>query len=183
MKKLFLGALLLLSTISFGQDTIFKFTKESFTDYLVVPIEGKTQSDLYKKTLEWVQVVYNTPSEVLKGQIENEYIRIEGVAKNALCVKAYCNTVKYQIEISLKDGKYKFDATSLSQYVSPSQYTSGGWYEVSLYAPKLYYKENGDIRSTYSQYPENIEAVFNNVNESLKSYLNKNTTPIKNKDW
>jgi hypothetical protein len=181
MKNLILmGALLLLSMVSFGQETEFKFTREGFTDFVVTSIDSAKQNDLYKKTLEWVQVNYNTPSEVLKGQIENQYIRIEGVSKNALCIKSFgtntCSSVKYQIEISFKDGKYKFDVIELSQY-----YT-GGWYKLYLDAPKLYYKDNGEIRPVYSQYPENIENVFNSLNKSLEAFLKSEKATPKT-DW
>lgn len=40
--------------------------------------------------------------------------------------KSYQN-VKYQIEISIKDGKYKFDIISMKNYLAPRQYSSGGW--------------------------------------------------------
>jgi hypothetical protein len=187
MKKLLLGALLLLSVSIFSQSTDFKFTKEGFTDYVVIPIDGKTQADLYKKTLEWVQVTYNTPKEVLKGEIENDYIRIEGVTKNGLCMKTLglntCNMVKYQIEISFKDGKYKFDVIKVEQYLNPSQYSSGGWSEVPIETTVYAYKENGDIRNVFKQYPENLETIFNTLNDSLKKFITTNTTTTKTKDW
>lgn len=186
MKNLILmGALLLLSMVSFSQESEFKFTREGLTDFVVIPIDSATQNDLYKKTLEWVQVNYNTPREVLKGQIENEYVRIEGVSKNALCMKALginnCYTVKYQIEISFKNGKYKFDVIDLKQYFMPSQYSSGGWYDVPLNSPKIY-KENGEIKNAYSQYPENIENVFNSLNKSLEIFLKSEKATPKT-DW
>ena len=79
MKKILLLVLLTFSTLSFGQETEFKFTKNGFTDFVVTTIENKTQQELYKKTLDWIQVTYKNPKEVLLAQIENDYIRFEGI--------------------------------------------------------------------------------------------------------
>lgn len=188
MRKVILGALLLLSTLSFSQETEFKFSKEGFTDYVVTKVDStKTQSELYKKSLEWVQVTYNNPKEVIKAQIENDYIRIEGVSKNAICMKALgmntCSSARYQIEITFKDGKYKFDVISVEQYVSPSKYSSGGWYTIPIDNTKYAYKDNGEIRNTYKQYPENLENLFNSLNLSLKDFLLSKNVQSKSKEW
>ena len=111
MKKIILLlSLLSSSTIIYSQETEFKFVKEGFTDFVITQCEGKTQSELYKKALDWVSVTFKNPKEVIKAQIENDYIRIEGSSKNLVCFNAMgksCNTAKYNIEISFKDGKYK----------------------------------------------------------------------------
>jgi hypothetical protein len=78
MKKILLVLLMLAGFYSNAQETEFKFAKEGFTDYVVGTVEGKTAQELYKKTLDWVSVTYKNPKEVIKAQIENDYIRIEG---------------------------------------------------------------------------------------------------------
>ena len=55
MKKILL-VLLLINGIVNAQETEFKFTKDGFTDFVVISIEGKTASELFKKTLDWVSV-------------------------------------------------------------------------------------------------------------------------------
>jgi hypothetical protein len=113
MKKLLLGSLLLLSMIGFSQETEFKFTKNGFTDFVVTQVDGKNQSELYKKVLDWVQVTYKDPKEVIKAQIENDYVRIEGFRDNTICNEALgmknCWSIRYQIEIYVKDDKYKLN--------------------------------------------------------------------------
>ena len=88
MKKIiyFLLATISISNLSFGQETEFKFTKEGFTDFVVTQCEGKTQAELYKKALDWVSVTYKNPKEVIKAQIENDYIRIEGSSNSLVCL-------------------------------------------------------------------------------------------------
>jgi hypothetical protein len=82
MKQLMMMVLMMYSTIvSFGQDSLFTLNQNGLTDYVITNCDGKTHNELYKKTLDWVLVTYNTPSSVIKAQIENNYIRIEGSAK------------------------------------------------------------------------------------------------------
>ena len=193
MRNLLLGALLLLSTLSFSQETEFKFTKNGFTDFVVTQVDGKTQSDLYKKVLDWVQVTYKNPKEVLKAQIENDYIRIEGFKSNVLCIKFLgmldCSDIRYQIEIYVKDGKYKFDVIRLEFYTKPTKYNNyvGGWndFPINSIDYSFMYKDSGEIRNNYKLYPESIETTFNSLNISLKEFIlnNNNNNQSKSKDW
>lgn len=191
MKRIILGLIAFMSFSSNAQETEFKFKndkKEGFTDYVVGNIEGKTAQELYKKTLDWVAVTFKNPKEVIKAQIENDYIRIEGAKLNMLCIKSlgmsYCSNARYQIEISFKDGKYKFDVTKLEQYTPPSQYVvNSGWSEVELTNTSYCYKENGDLKSLFKLYPSAIESEFNALNASLKDFLKSDAIPSKKSDW
>jgi hypothetical protein len=188
MKKIFVALLILTGAYSNAQETEFKFTKEGFTDYVVGSVEDKTAQELYKKTVDWVSVTYKNPKEVIKAQIENDYIRIEGAASNMLCVKSLgitmCSDVRYQIEISFKEGKYKFDLIKLEQYIAPSKYTvTSGWSEVGLANTSVYYKDNGDVKNIFKLYPTAIETEFNNLNKSLQVFLKSDNIPSKKSDW
>ena len=188
MRKIVLVLTMAVSLYSNAQETEFKFTKDGFTDYVVGTVEGKTAQELYKKTLDWVSITYKNPKEVIKAQIENDYIRIEGFKSNMLIVKSlgftHYRDARYQIEISLKDGKYKFDLTKLEEYIAPSQYSSiSGWYEVAITNTSGYYKENGDLRSVFRLYPSAIETEFNSLNTSLKEFLKSENIPSKKSDW
>ena len=186
MKKIVM-LLLLVSGVMTAQETEFKFTKEGFTDYVIGTVPNKTASELYKKTIDWINITYKNPREVIKAQIENDYIRIEGINPSMLCLKILlsnnCENGRYQIEISFKDGKYKFDVTSLERYFTPSQYNSGGWYAVGLADTSYAYKESGELRSTYKNYPEEIESTFNSLNNELKKTLESETIPSKKDGW
>lgn len=98
----------------------------------VVTVEGKTAEELYTKALEWIQVSYKNPEEVQKGQIQNEYVRFQGVTSNLICVSALgmvsCYDVRYTIELKFKDGRFKFEIIDFEQYLPVSKYSAGGWY-------------------------------------------------------
>lgn len=177
MKKLVL--LLFISISSFAQETEFKFTKDGITDYLVIPIEGKTASELYSQTLNWISKTYNEPDNIIKAKIENDYIRISAQSKNLIVFnqfgKSYYNA-RYQIEISFQDGKYKFDVISVDLLNTQSKP------EMPLTDMSEYYKPDGKLKNNYKYYPESFTNFFNTLNNELKSYLIQDNKS-KKKDW
>jgi hypothetical protein len=166
----------------FSQETDFTFTPKGLTDYVVVNCDSASQSKLYQKTLEWVAITYKNPKEVLKYQSENEYIRIEGSSSDMYCINSLgtktCFNTLYVVEISFKDGKYKFDVISLQSYSSQL-----GWYEVPIdeKSEDAYYNKKGELKATY-KYMDEIPNQFNILNGSLKGHvLGLNDT--KKGDW
>ncbi|MBA5792998.1 DUF4468 domain-containing protein [Flavobacterium sp. xlx-214] len=189
MKKFLLTVLFLNAFMnnSYGQEKEFVFSKERLTDFVVTDFEGKSQSELFRKTLDWVAITYKNPKEVIKAQIENEYIRIEGSSDDIFCIKALgqvgCQEGIYQIEISFKDNKYKFDIIELKRYIVPSQYVNGGWSNFDLNSNEEYYNKKGEIRNTYKLFAERIPNYFNNLNSSLKEFVLNDNIPSKSSDW
>lgn len=189
MKKILLTFLFvnIFMNNSYSQEKEFIFSKERLTDFVVTDCEGKSQSELFRKTLDWVAITYKTPKEVIKAQIENEYIRIEGSSDDMFCFKALgqlnCQEAIYQIEISFKDNKYKFDIIELKRYIVPSQYVTGGWRDFDLNSNEEYYNKKGEIRNTYKISAENIPNYFNNLNNSLKKFILNENIPSKSNDW
>lgn len=180
MKKIILLLAMFFSLLGFSQETEFKFTKDGFTDFVIIPVENKNQSELYKKAIDWVAVTFKNPKEVIKVQIENDYIRIEGFSKELLCFnsmgKAFYDA-NYLIEISFKDGKYKFDVLSITLLNTKSDPN------VQLTNMNEYYKENGAIKGTYKYFPEIIPTYFNKLNTELKEFLLSDNIPSKKNDW
>ena len=189
IKIMMMALMMFLTSMSFGQDSLFTLNQDGLTDYVVTNCDGKTQNDLYRKTLDWISVTYNTPSSVIKAQIENNYIRIEGsagylVKRGGFAASNYLT--RYQIEISFKDGKYKFDLLNIEIYVPSSQYVVGGW---GYFDPikdfnhrKSYLNDEGEVRPLYKHYHE-IPSYFNLLNTSLKNYIQSENIPSKSKDW
>lgn len=99
---------------------------------VVVEVEGKTAAELYKLAVNWLNETYKNPDEVIKGQIEGEYIRWQGTAGYSYCRDVigvlYCDNCRYTTEIRFKDGRFKYEIIEREAYSSPSQYSAGGWY-------------------------------------------------------
>ncbi len=149
------------SQVEFGtttevRDTGFKInsgTYQVLDKYVVIESEG-TAAELYEKTIGWINETYNTPSEVIKGQVEGDYIRIEGSSSTPLFFyRALGQTMgydgyRYSIEIRFKDGKVRFEPTKLEVYQAPnaSAYVAGGWFTV-LFEGRLKNKKGKDDKA------------------------------------
>jgi hypothetical protein len=178
----------------FGQETEFTFDNtKGMTDFVVTNVEGKTAPEIYKKVIEWIKITYKNPDKVILSTIDNEYVRFEGFSSScysinmALMGKSYLET-KYQIEISIKDDRYKFDIIGMENYTAPSQYSRGGWSENILfngnldkeYLEKTIYKKDGTLRSIW-KYINDVPVYFNGLNKSI---LESMTTSVKkNEGW
>jgi hypothetical protein len=191
MKKIVL-LLLFISGIMTAQETEFTFDNtKGMTDFVVTNVEGKTAPEIYKKVIEWIKITYKNPDKVILSTIDNEYVRFEGFSSScysinmALMGKSYLET-KYQIEISIKDDRYKFDIIGMENYTAPSQYSRGGWSENILfngnldkeYLEKTIYKKDGTLRSIW-KYINDVPVYFNGLNKSI---LESMTTSVKKND-
>jgi hypothetical protein len=185
LKKTFL-LLIVFSSPTFSQSDHFSFSESGLSDYVVTNTEGESQKQLYQKTIDWVLKTYSDPSEVIKSQIENEYIRIEGSTSELICYSALgkrCGETKYQIEISFKDGKYKFDVLHILEYNTQTRYNSVLWTEFNITDASDYYKNSGKIKSVYKYIETMVPDYFNSINADLKTFIkNDLETNIKN-DW
>jgi hypothetical protein len=182
MKKNILGLMVMLSLVSFGQEKEFSFTKEKgFTEYIVIDKNGQTDDELYQKTLGWINETYKNPEKVVLAKNENSYIRIEGVASDISWMKVMGMTTyystKYEIEFYFKDGKVKFDITSVSTYTEATKYASGGWSKRHYYSmpldektSNLIFKDDGTFRNNYRDILTNVE-YYNGLVKSMDIYL------------
>lgn len=166
--------------------TEFTLTKETgMTDYVVIPFEGKTAAELYKKALQWFEVYYKNPDEVLKGKIENDYLRFTGAKNGIVCLNVmgkFCYDTKYTVEISFKDNKLKFDLIQLEYYRPANEYNSGGWTNVDFTLMDGYFNKNGEWRAVYKYIPE-IPGHINELMEDFKKFMNSETIPSKKEEW
>lgn len=176
MKKLLFA--LMIFTGSIAQER-FEFTPEGFTDFVVTNVDG-SQAEIYAKTINWIKETFKNPDKVILMTMENEKLRFEGLTENALCQKYFgdvCSNAKYVIEVSFKDGKYKFDPISLNFY---NRMNLKG-YDVPLNNIGGTYYKNGKILKGNEEVPEAFERLFNGLNESLKSYISGGGKS--NDDW
>ena len=191
MKKIVM-LLLFVNGYMNAQETEFTFDNtKGMTDFIVVNVEGKSAPEIYKKVIEWIKITYKNPDKVILSTIDNEYVRFEGSSGALYSIniplmgKSYQET-KYQIEISIKDGRYKFDIIGMENYLAPSQYSRGGWSENVLfnknldkeYLEKTIYKKDGTLRSPWKNIND-VPIYFNDLNKSI---LESITPSVKKND-
>ncbi|WP_433834829.1 DUF4468 domain-containing protein [Flavobacterium anhuiense] len=191
MKKI-LFLILFVSGVANAQESEFTFDNtKGMNDYIVTSVEGKSAQEIYKKVIEWIKITYKNPDKVILSTIENEYIRFEGSSETLfanhipMLGKTYYPT-KYQIEISVKDNKYKFDLISMQNYYTGNKYSAGGWTNNVIFNSNTkegldtYYKKDGSLKSLWKYIPE-VPTYFNELNKSL--LLSIQSTVKKNDNW
>ena len=176
MKKLLL-LLLLVPVVSKGQE--LTVTPDGIRDisntektYVVINTPEKTAEQNYNNAKAYINKTYKNPMEVIKGEVKSEYMRFETYVTDFLIIKNSGAKVdinlKYTIELNFKEGKVKYEITSLEMKASNNNF-------------KVLF--NGSAFSGYPIYnkkkkklirPETkkeIEIYFNNSINEIKSYL------------
>jgi len=143
---------------------------------IVVSVDSVESSELYKKTLNWILETYKSPDLVIKAKIENEKIRIEAFKQNAWYAKSlgmkYYLDMDYTLEISFKDGKYRFKYTV-------GQFWAGG--QRCLYDYGYFFKSSGEVRSSYSESVPSLEKTMNDLSLNYYNYIIGKSTNLDNK--
>ncbi|MBE2272743.1 MAG: DUF4468 domain-containing protein, partial [Flavobacteriales bacterium] len=176
MKKIFL--LIIFSFgLSFGQ-TEFKFGENGVNKFTVTEVPGKTATEIYQKSIEWIKKTYVGPDQVIITTVENDYIRFQGIGKNIYCVNAMgknCDDIKYTIELNFKDDKFKTEIIQVERHATTSiaPFTKY-WSDMT----KFYFTKNsdlynnkGEIRSRFATYSSEFIGYFNSLNSDLKNYV------------
>tara|TARA_R110000772_G_scaffold50518_2_gene116107 strand:+ start:5589 stop:6155 length:567 start_codon:yes stop_codon:yes gene_type:complete len=139
MKKAIIIAMVLAFNLSNAQvDSLWTITKVKDAAYKsvdketkhVLEFEGKTANELYNSTRVAIGSLWKNPDEVIAGEVDNQYIKVNGgatsVAVSSLGAIYYFNT-RVSITFKFKDNKMMYQITNQETYTSPSEYTSGGW--------------------------------------------------------
>lgn len=161
-------------------------TEQQLTDFIVISCEGKAKEELYKKVVEWINKTYNKPNEVIKAQVENDYIRFQGLESKGYCRKPMvliCEDIRYEIEISVKDGKYKFDVVKLESAETSKYGNIIGWSEITFKKGWMNFKSNGEVRDQYKDTMPKIARYINSLNQSLYDYIYNQNQTAKQNDW
>ena len=173
MKHLLITVFVLTSFIGYSQDIPkFELTMDGVSP-IIINIDSINAEAIYKKTLNWVQESYKTPKEVLKTNIENEKIRVDGFKKNAWFYKSLGVTnsydMEYSFEIEFKDNKIRLTFT-------PGQFWANN--QKVLYDYKTFFKNSGEVKGAYKDAKPSLEQSMNALVSSLYNYIKG-----KKSDW
>lgn len=171
MKYLLLGALLL--TLPAAAQESVKLAADGIKP-VVVEMQGKSAAELFTKSKQWVNTYFKNPKEVLKAEVENDMIRVDGFCKDCFTMKFLGeNDYSFTLEISFKDNKYKYEVavTKLSDDGRPIYYNYDS-----------FFKKDGSTRAMYEKSVESMEASLNATFNSFKDYQTGKTQSAKS-DW
>lgn len=180
MRRFLFLLIIVFSTTIFSQGDKFKLDEESPifpNQYVVLKVDSLSVKNAYNKTLEWIRIEYNMPDEVIKVQLEDRYIRIEGSGKlyfaKAFGIGNFYDT-RYSITFAFKEGKVTFEVTKMTAYFPPTDLTHGRWMDV-IYQNKDLYRKKGKLRKSKKKRYDVLFDYFNNLSANLNKYLN---TPL-----
>ena len=168
MKKLLLGALLLLSTLSFGQT--FNFNSNGTSEFVIYNVDKIKASELYQKTLNWCNVTYKNPDIIIKAKVENEMVRLSALNK-----KVFTRIFKsgstgdydalYTLEIETQDGKYRV------KYTNNEITVDGGkvYFIFSDVLNNVIDRNGNSYDNCKAQYEANVQTLM----DSLYQYITK----------
>ena len=127
--------------------------------YIVLDVKGTPQEN-YKKVINYVNRQYNTPEEVFKSKIQDEYIRIEGASQLFNLANIF-----HMLEFHFKQDKIKLSLIDL-RVSSPGDVTSSCTYD-------LIFKKNGKKRARYSTYAEKVIKGLNELSKEIELGINQ----------
>jgi hypothetical protein len=168
--------LFLIITFNVFSQNLPDLTKEGF-EPIIVDVENMSDTLIYQKTKEWIQINYENPTEVLKADIENKLIRINGFAINGFETKSIGIISKldysYTIEIEFKENKYRYS------YII-NQFFAGN--KPAVYSFKYFFKANGTVKNSQKHCIETLYENANKTSLSLYNYITEKADSKKN-DW
>ena len=180
MKNFLLILFISLSLTGFAQK--FTVTPNGLRDssdneksYLVLEVDDMSAKQLYDNAMRYIKQQYVDPQEVLKGEIEGEYIKFSTYVEKLLY---YNNSgvkipieANYITELKFKDGKVRYEIVSLDMhyYNVKTNITTNVLFSGGLFDGYIIYKKNGSLFKEEAKY--DIENYFNSQVDAIKAYL------------
>tara|TARA_R110000850_G_scaffold100878_1_gene208587 strand:- start:254 stop:769 length:516 start_codon:yes stop_codon:yes gene_type:complete len=156
-------------------------TSNIANSYVVIDAKGVSADTLYLNALKYVNENYKNPSEVIKGQTPNEYLRFDTYVPQFTKVNnsgaMIVVSMKYSTELKFKDDKVRFEISQIEIKAD------NGGYKVEFSGSiwkcyPIYNQKNGELRLPETK--AEIENYFNSRILLLTPYLKGES---KDDDW
>ena len=140
--------------------------KSLINQFVILNKDNLSQSDGYTKIIEWIKKNYNSPENVIKSTIENDYIKIN-------CYSAELTNFNYDGKTTSMDGNYtltfEFKPNKIKiEIISLNRVFNGRTIDFANAPNKLY-------SIAYKEIPKTI----NNIVSEINNYINNDTED----DW
>lgn len=169
--------LALSSLVANAQDSIPKFqvTPDGIAP-IVLQLDNMAVAEIYRKTINYVQETYKNPKEVLKADMPNEMLRINGFKKNVWAQKLpmtpmFYYDMEYTLEIEMKDNKVRLTLT-------PNQFWAGDI--KGNFTIKDFFLDTKAAKKFAEQAKPGLE---NSINEIVQGYYNYVKGLVKKDNW
>lgn len=148
--------------------------------YIVIEADSLTSQKLYNNAVKYISEKYKNPKEVIRSQIESEYLKFETFVSDFI---VYNNSginipiqATYTTELKFKKGKVRYEIVALDMKAQSYNYKvlfSGGFLE-----GYIIYKNNGKLFKEKTKL--DIENYFSKEISILVKYLKGES---KTDDW
>lgn len=133
-------------------------------NYVIVESEGLSSKDLYNNVYKYVQKNYKNPEAVLKGSIENEFLKFDTYVPSAMhFTKSVIFDLNYTTSLYFKDGKSKIEFLNIEY--TPADITM----PKIVFSFKALYNKKGVLTKT--DVKKEIEDYFNNIIQQISKSL------------
>ncbi len=119
-------------------------------------VELKNNQSLYKETLKWIYDTYGDPNDVLKGNVDGEYLRIDAIIPG----KSRRPEIHYSLILEFKESKYRLRLTINNLEAIGLKFRT-----------TFFYKKDGSLRKMNRKGAKWVEEAINNVLGSHYMYL------------
>ena len=144
MKFLILSINLLLTSLVFSQEEFTIKENGLYPKFTSLKIDRLTKSELYNKTLKWIEENEKNHKLSVVSKIENEIIVISSIKGNAVKLDKQYFNAKYRVSIDFDTEQYKFEPIKI-QLKANSKYDMG-WKDMDLNNGSMYFKKQKVIR-------------------------------------
>ncbi len=158
MKKLIL-LLLFIPLVSVSQN--WNPTPQGLYDAYVIDVEGKSASELYKATNDWIKETFTDAGEVIFSQTENEMVKFQGISGNSP------NEIYFNVMVQFRDNKYRVVPQKIQFFPSKVDFDV-----------KYFYKKDGSVKKANGKVLNVAIDFFNAMHQGIDDKLNN-----KDSDW
>ena len=140
--------------------------------YVVMDIKGSAKEN-YKKTISMINKMYNTPSEVIKAEIDGEYIRVQGVSDLFRNLPS-----THTLEFKFKQDKIRIKLLNITSRGSEGMVNVIGFctYDKS-------HKKDGKPKNRALNYGKEVVNGMNGLLASIKEGIKEGSSVDNDNDW
>ncbi|MEQ9301882.1 MAG: hypothetical protein RIF33_25100 [Cyclobacteriaceae bacterium] len=171
MKYLILCIGLLLTVTAYGQGDFAITTNGLEPKFCTSSIDHLASSELYEKTLTWIEENQEEYKLSIDEKIEGEMIELTSIKWNAVNLSDKYFIAHYHIRLNFEEDQYQFKPTAIQLKLN-SKYDMG-LEDFDLTGGEMYFKK-GKVIKKYKAYLDDITALLNELNLQLNAYLKSN---------
>lgn len=166
------------SLVSFVLTPEGKYLTPEGEDFVIVPFEGKTASEIYLELLENISAVSIMPFDIIESinpSLLMVEVKSDDIIRNRTLGKSYPMEGSYRITIKVKDGRIRVSAPDVSPYAGKYRFD---WFVKNHFNKKGEFKD-GNRRKDFEEVQARLNSEVNLILNLKAAVTQKN----EEEDW